>query len=159
MDGEAAKIKDVAVRERIEPIRKEISQELNLTTLGRLKPFLDNVADPQQLPEEKLSLAIGGWLLGSNAPQLETLKFSVALSLYKVRDLVKQYINEPVKLNRARILAYLGSEEGAQPEYVARLLAQMKPPVDSLLPAVPPPAVVLPDAAQPEEAARCARCR
>ena len=74
LDGEAAKIKDVAVRERIEPIRKEIAAELNLNTLGRLKPLLDNVADPQLAGRE----AVAGHqrlAAGRRSPQLVKLKF------------------------------------------------------------------------------------
>lgn len=131
-DAELAKIKDTALRKRIEPIRKEIFAELNINTLGRMASFRQNVGNPGLGPREKLSYAISGWLLGANAA-IE--KLPVALSLYNVRGLVRQYLNEPVKLNRVRILESLRSEEGAAASLVAGLIAQMKPAVD------PPPPV------------------
>ena len=74
----------------------------------------------------KLSLAISGWLIGSDAA-IE--KLPVALSLYRVRALVYRYINEPIKLNREQIYKALKDEEGAAPLLVAHLLRHMKPPV------------------------------
>ena len=125
LDAEIAKISDTATRERIRPIRDEIVAELNINTLGRLTSFEQSVDDQQLTPNEKVALAVSGWLLGSDAAQE---KLPVALSLYRVRELVVQYMNEPVKLGRAKILGLLGSEEGAVPSYVAGLLAHMKPP-------------------------------
>ncbi len=133
-DALLAKVKDDTVRERIGPIRKEISAELNINTLGRLTAFRQNVGDPNLLPQEKLSLAVSGWLLGSDAA---TVKLPVALSLWKVRSLVREYLCEPVKLSRARIFAQLRSQEAAVPGLVAGLLARMKPPLDPPEPVSP----------------------
>ncbi len=138
-DALLAEIDDPATRKRIEPIRKEIFGELNVetaelsvNTLDRMAAFQQNLDDPQLLPAEKLSLAISGWLMGTNAADV---KLPVTLSLYRVRGLVKQYLNEPVKVNRLEIMEKLLAEEGATPEKVAALLAHMKPAVD------PPPPV------------------
>jgi len=125
------KITDTATRDSIRPIRAEIVAELNINTLGRMAAFRQNVGDPKLLPEEKLSLAVSGWLLGSDAA---TVKLPVALSLWKVRELVRQYINEPIKLTRAKIFGLFQTEEGATPTLVAGLLAHMKPPLE-----LPPP--------------------
>ncbi|MHC4177335.1 MAG: tetratricopeptide repeat protein, partial [Planctomycetota bacterium] len=130
-DAELAKIKDTAIKAQIEPIRKEIEAELNIDTLGRMAAFRQVVDDPQLSPSQKLSFAISGWLMGSDAAQE---KLSVALSLYRVRRLVRQYLNEPIKVNRRRILVSMRSEERG-PAWVAAMLAHMKPPVD------PPPPV------------------
>jgi len=127
LDDVLAKVTDTAVREKIKPIRDEIHAEMNVNTLGRLTAFAQNADAPNLLPEEKLAIAVSGWLLGSNAA---TENPAVALSLYKVRSLVWQYLNEPIKLQRAAILAQFGSEEGAVPELVAGLLAHMKPTRD-----------------------------
>ena len=117
-------IEEEDVREKIEPIGKEIRAELNVNTLSRMAAFRQSVDDPDMLPQEKLALAISGWLLGSDAA-IENM--AVARSVYRVRGLVRQYLNEPVKLNRNRIFGYFQSEEGATPKLVAALLAHMKP--------------------------------
>jgi len=124
-DAELAKITDPTVLGQIAPIRKEIGDELNVTTWGRLAAFRQSLDDPQLLPEEKIALAVSGWLLGSDTA---TVKLPVAVSVWRVRDLVRQYLNEPIKMKRARTLGYLRSEEGATPKLVAALLTQMKPP-------------------------------
>jgi pimeloyl-ACP methyl ester carboxylesterase len=126
-EAELAKLKDSALRNQIEPIRQEIAAELNVNTLDRMAAFSQNMDDPKMTPEEKVSLAISGWLLGADTA---TGKLPVALSVYRVRDLVRQYLNEPVKLNRAQILGLLRSEEGAVPRLVAALIAHMKPAVE-----------------------------
>ena len=127
-DAILAKVKDEAVVERIAPIREELSRELNINTLPRMTAFMEHAADADLLPEEKISLAISGWLLGSDAA---AEKLPVSLSLYKVRDMVRQYLGEPIKLRREQIFRYLATEEGAAPSLVAGLLAQMKPPLDA----------------------------
>ena len=131
-DAELAKVKDTAIRARIEPIRKELIAELNIDTLGRTSAFRQSVGDAGLSAEEKLSFAVSGWLLGSNEA---VEKLSVALSLYRVRGLVRKYLNEPIKMNRDRILGSMKSEEGAVPELVAPMLSHMKPAVK------PPPPV------------------
>jgi predicted esterase len=131
-DAELAKVKDTATRAQIEPIGKEIRAELSIDTLGRMAAFRQTVDDPELSPSQRLSFAVSGWLLGSDAA---VEKLSVALSLYRVRGLVRQYLNEPVKVNRQRILASMRSEEGAVPGLVAAMLAHMKPAID------PPPPV------------------
>ncbi|NQU24913.1 MAG: alpha/beta hydrolase fold domain-containing protein, partial [Candidatus Nealsonbacteria bacterium] len=124
-DAELAKITDTTVAGQIAPIRKEIGDELNLSTWGRLAAFRQSYEDPELLSEEKISLAVSGWLLGSDTA---TVKLPVAVSVWRVRDLVRQYLNEPIQMKRSQILGYLRAEEGATPKLVAALLAHGKPP-------------------------------
>ena len=119
-------IKETSVRVQVEPIVKEIQAELDINTLPRMVAFRQHADDQDLQPAEKLSLAISGWLLGSDQA---TLRLPVAISLYRTRELVKRYLAEPVKVNRDAILDQLKSEEGFSPTYVAGLLAQMKPPI------------------------------
>ena len=62
-----AKTKDAATRQAIEPLRKEIAAELSFDTLDRVAAFLQNADDPKMSAEDKLALAISGWLLGPDA--------------------------------------------------------------------------------------------
>jgi len=124
-DALLAELKDTADGERIGPIRAEIRKELNVNTLPRMAAFLQHAEDADLLPAEKISLAISGWLLGCDSA---TENLAVSLSLFRVRRLVRQYLNDPVKLGRERIIGYLRGEEGASAALVAKLLAHMKPP-------------------------------
>ena len=128
IDDLLARVEDVSLKQRITPIRDEIAAELNVNTLQRLTAFRLAVEDVDRLPQEKLALAISGWLIGSDASVENP---AIALSLYRTRDLVRRYVAESIKVNRQQILGYLRSEEGAQPKLVAALLAHMKPPVDT----------------------------
>ena len=126
LDAVCAGVKKPEIREQIETIRQEIRRELNINTFARMAAFRQNVGDPELTPEEKTALAASGWLIGSDSA---TVNLPVAMSLYRVRNLVREYMAEPVKVNRARLLAKLGSEEGAAPRLVAALIAHMKPPL------------------------------
>jgi len=122
-----SKISDAYRRELIGKIRDEIAAELSFNTIDRMAAFLQNADDDQITPEEKLSLAISGWLLGSDSA-VEQLP--VALSMYNIRRQILEYLNEPVKVKRRQILDGLSSVEGVSPALVAELLSHMKPPCD-----------------------------
>jgi dienelactone hydrolase len=125
-DDLLTKIADSAVRQRIEPIRKEIHAELSWNTVGRLSAFRRLASDESMKPEQRLALGISGWLIGGDAA-VENL--TVALSLYEVRKLILEYFRAEDVPARARVLERFRSEEGGAPAYVAGLLASMKPPL------------------------------
>ncbi|HQU44035.1 MAG TPA: peptidase, partial [Pirellulales bacterium] len=121
---------------KAQPIVDEIKKELNIHTLGRLAAFRQFLADPALNDQEKLSLALSGWLVGTDDA---LRKLPVALSLFDVRNLVRQYLAEPTKVKRDQILADLTAQEGATPELVAKLLRYMLPPVETKTPEEGPP--------------------
>ncbi len=121
-----AKIDDSALRRRAEPAIAEVIAELNLTTIDRMAAFRQFLDSTTHDPEQKVALALSGWLLGGNDA---TDNVKLALSLYTVRQIISEYLAEPVELKRAQILNQLSSEEGGAPRYVAMILARMKPPV------------------------------
>ncbi|MEK6233716.1 MAG: hypothetical protein N2C14_03305, partial [Planctomycetales bacterium] len=86
--------------------------------------FLQSGDDASLKPENKLALAVSGWLMGSNSA---ITNFATATSLWDVRNLVRDYLQEPVKLNRDRILDKIRRTEGGNAEQIAKLLANMKP--------------------------------
>jgi pimeloyl-ACP methyl ester carboxylesterase len=120
-------VQDESVRKRLGPIRDEIRANLNLNTADRMAAFRRMVDDDSLLAEEKVALAVSGWLVGSNSA---VVKLPVALSLYKVRWLVLEYLNAADVLSRSRIFAQFHSEEAAVPALVAPLVAHMKPPLE-----------------------------
>ncbi|MGQ9575406.1 MAG: alpha/beta hydrolase-fold protein [Thermoguttaceae bacterium] len=131
-DALVAASQDEALRKRLTPIRAEIFSELSLETLGRMAAFREMLDRTDLSAEQKLALAISGWLLDSPGA---TRQLSTALSLMEVRSLVRRYFAASDQLTRASILQGLASQEAASPAMVARLLAHMKPAVET-----PPPA-------------------
>ncbi len=131
-DALLAKIPDAYQREQLRKIRDEMAAELSINTIGRMAAFLQNADNPQMPVQEKLALAVSGWLLGSDSA-IDQLP--VALSVYNIRRQLREYLNEPEKPKREQILDGLKSQEGSSPALVADLLSHMKPPLD------PPPAV------------------
>lgn len=136
LEAHAAEIKDTRVREDVEPMLGEIRAELNLTTLDRLADYLRLASDPAMTAEQKIALAISGWLLGSGAGDKNV---AVAVSLFRVRQLVQRYLTSPQQAERERILQDLASLEGSSPSYLAKLLAHMKPPFETESAADGPP--------------------
>ena len=102
----------------------EIKGELNINTLDRFADFLRLENDPKMSAEQKLSLAVSGWLLGSGAG-IDNLETSIAL--VKVRDLARQYLASASEPDRKNILAQLPSE--ANIGHLAAIIAHMKPPL------------------------------
>ncbi len=120
-------MEDKAAVRRLEPLRKELHEELSINTLERLAAFREMVGDPAMPPAEKVALAVTGWFLGS---QGATNRLSTALALHDVRNLVRRYLATEDKPTRDQLLADLQSE-GMTVDQVARLLAAMKPPIET----------------------------
>jgi predicted esterase len=132
IDAELTKLSDEAVRERAKAVRDEIAKELNLHSMNRLAAFRQFVSDPDTTNEDKLALAISGWLVGTD-DALRNL--AVAVSLHHVRDLVQQYLAEPIQVKRNQLLAEIAAQEGATPELVSKLLRYLLPPLETEPPA------------------------
>ncbi len=108
-----------------QPIQKEIVKELYLNTLNRMAAYV-NLAERDKVdPEAKVARAISGWLVGANGA---TENFPVAVSLFKVRNLVRRYFNEELKIERDLIIRQMSSLEGSTPDRVAQILVNMTPP-------------------------------
>jgi len=123
---QVAAIQNAATRAEVEPAVEEILSELNLNTFDRMADYLRLTNDNKLTADQKVSLALSGWLLGSGSG---TENLAVASSLYQVRDRVRRYLNTSLAHERQEILQELQSLEGSSPSYVAKLLAQMKPAV------------------------------
>ena len=122
------RVTDVRNREKLNVVCEEIIDDLNVNTIPRLAPF-ERLADDENLAaEQKLSLAISGWLLGGSAADQN---LAVSLSLAEVRDLVRRYLTTDRPAERRDILEQLSGLEGSSPGRVARLLLNMKPPVET----------------------------
>lgn len=114
-----------AEQELVAPMVKEIFSEVGLDSAIRLADYERLRADPSLSVEQRVSLAISGWMLGSGSG-LDN--FATTKSLITARSLVQQYLTESDSIRRSQILAQLKSLEGGQPDLVVKLLALMKPP-------------------------------
>jgi predicted esterase len=131
-----AQLSDDTMRERVQPIVKEISDELSINTLDRMATYRRFADDPQNTttPDSKLALAISGWLLGAGEAS-ENLQ--VAMATVELRNLIQQYLAETVKLKRDELLAKIQSHDAATPKLISAIVAHMKPNVETLPQAVP----------------------
>ena len=127
-------LKDDDARSEITPICDEIAAELNVNTLDRMADFMRLVDDKSLSPDQKLSLAISGWLLGSGSG-IDNL--AVSKSLVQVRRLARQYLSSSRTVDRAGILEQLKNIEGSSPANVAKIVAHMKPPFETLVAQAP----------------------
>jgi predicted esterase len=128
LDQHAKVVKDPKIAERIKLIREEIHGELNIINLNRFADYLRLADDDKLGGEQKLSLAVSGWLLG---PGSGTENLAVAQSLVHVRELVLEYLRSDRPHERDEVLKKLAEEEGGNPEMVAKIVAHMKPPVET----------------------------
>jgi predicted esterase len=121
----AAEIEDPATSASLAPIRAEIQAELNHHTLNRMADYLRLSDDGSMKAEQKIALAVSGWLLGSGSAS-ENL--AVAISLFDTRNAVRGYLEAERPHERQEFLDRIKSEEGGAPSYVAKLLENMTPP-------------------------------
>ena len=127
LEGMTEKISDPDHRELIGPLVEEILTDLSPNNVARLVPFNQLADDPSLSTEEKVALAASGWVLGADGA---TQKLPVAISLIQVREKVLQYLREPLVHKRIDILDNIRSGEGASIANLARLIANMKPPLE-----------------------------
>lgn len=126
MTEHLGKIENEGNRTRSAVVCKEIATELNIHSLERMADYLRLSDDPKYSAEQKLSLAISGWLLGSGNG---TDNLAVSLSLVQVREQVRAYLLSKRQPERDAALTALTSLEGSTPDYVAKIIAHMKPPL------------------------------
>ncbi len=127
VDELLAKVEVETDRQKASVVRNEMQNQLNLNTLDRMTSFLLLADDDKLVPQERLALAVSGWLVGSDQA---IAKLPVALSMLQVRGLVREYLTAPDALNRSRILEEIRSQEAGTPLYVTKLIRQMLPLIE-----------------------------
>ena len=128
LNAQVEKITDDNGRHLAESFVKEISAEVNEDAIARLASFERLVDDVALKPEQKVALAISGWLVGANHA---TDNFHTAVSLANARDKIMQYLREPLAQNRGKMASDVIDMEGASIERIAQMLKLMKPPLDA----------------------------
>ncbi len=131
LEGHVKDLEGHRSHEAIAAFRDEIKAEMNINNIDRLADYL-RLADDEKLgPDQKVALAISGWLLGSGSG-LDNL--AEVLSLIQVRELVREYLRSENDVERQDILNRLKQLEGSTPGNVAKIIATMKPPIETQLP-------------------------
>ncbi|HEX4414812.1 MAG TPA: peptidase, partial [Lacipirellulaceae bacterium] len=128
LNGQVAKISDENGQRLAENFVKEISADMNEDAISRLGSFERLLDDAALKPEQKVALAISGWLVGSNQA---TDNFQTAVSLAHARDTILQYLREPLAKNREKMSSDVHDMEGASIERIAQMLKLMKPPLET----------------------------
>ena len=108
MDDLIPQVGDAVLQKQVKAVRKEIGDELRTETLDRFASFLQNLDDAELSADDKLALAVSGWIIGSDNA---IAKLPPALSLYKVREHVKEYMNNTTKTGRDEAFDGFRSEE------------------------------------------------
>ncbi len=112
--------------ESLQPILGEIEAGLSADTITRLSDY-SRLGLSDAIPlDNRIALGVAGWLLGSGSGEQN---LSVVISLIQVRDLVAEFLRTPDAARRGEILDQLRNLEGAQPEYVDRMLPLLEPPL------------------------------
>ena len=104
---------------------QEIEADLRHSNSDRLASYR-RVANGDTTTDKQLaSLAISGWLLGSNKA---TENLAIAESMFPVRDLVKEYLAPATPGRREQILEELIKFEAGEPDYLAPIIYNITPP-------------------------------
>jgi predicted esterase len=122
-------LKDAPLRDKVSPVVKEIKDKLRIATLDRMATYGRFANDPNSTPEQKLALAISGWLLGSNDASENIVS---TLSHVGLRDLIADYLKTESKdkLKRDEILDKIKKQEFATPKLIAAIMNKMASPFD-----------------------------
>lgn len=120
----AAELVDDSLVAAAKKLQIELETELNDANAPRLDAFFRLANDETLAPDRKLSLLISGWLLGSNFASENS---AVASELFKIRDLVREYLTSNRAADRERILNQILAFETGNPEEITALIQQMIP--------------------------------
>ncbi len=131
LERHAAELSDHKAKEKIAAGMEEIRTLMSFNTLDRMADYLRLADDAKLKTDQKISLAISGWLLGSGAG---TENLAEALSLIDVRDAVREYLVAETDVERSDLLQRLRELEGSSPSNLAKILAHMAPPVATQVP-------------------------
>ncbi|MEO1498673.1 MAG: peptidase [Planctomycetota bacterium] len=121
-----AQIEDEIARSVGEQIVAELDERLTPATDSRLAAFRQ-LAQGDALDATQLaSIAISGWLLGSNNA---TTELPIALELVRLRDFVRRFLAEKDAGVRDELLTSIRDTPSATVERIADLLRRMAPPL------------------------------
>lgn len=105
----------------------QIEADLSSDSVARLADYARLGSDTSIDVENRVAMAIGGWLMGP-AAGIENLP--VAVTLIEIQREVTRYLASQDPRQRAEILEAMRQIEGADASYVAQMLPHLKPPLE-----------------------------
>lgn len=112
-------VNDEELRKKLAGLRSAVIDSLSFETLTRLKPFLQIANDAGFSPEEKLSLAYSGWVVGSANATEDVRK---TLALWQARFKMIEYLRTINTGRRKLLIEEITGTEGIGPQAVDQLL-------------------------------------
>jgi pimeloyl-ACP methyl ester carboxylesterase len=116
--------------EQVNRCRAEIEEKLTWENMPRLEAFLRLGLVKGQAAEDRLALALSGWVMGSAHAESD---LPLALRLWDARFLIQQYLRTDNPAERAARLADLEQLEGVTAARVGHILNSIPPFQDNLL--------------------------
>jgi predicted esterase len=113
---------------QVGPLRSQIVESLDYNNIGRLDAFKTLLADSKLTPENKLALALSGWILGSNNAVTD---LNLAIRLWSVQSAVRKYLRTPNANERGALYDEMTKLEGMSAERVAQMLPLLPPLFDA----------------------------
>lgn len=123
-----AQLSDPMLKQQVNTARTIISTTLDKEAVLRLKPFLNLHEDESLAADEKLALALSGWILGdanANTDLQNTLR------QWEARDLILKYLRNSDPTQTVSLLDQAASAEGISPETLVPLLEHLPAVVDT----------------------------
>lgn len=138
-----SKLKSTETIEKLQPLRAEINEQLNVETLPRLDAFLQAETDAKLTIEQRLALAYSGWVVGA-ANAITDLE--MAMRYWDARHLALQAARAESIQERDQLYLDLRRVEGVGPKVVLQLTALLPPILDAgdIRPGEPRPVLVTP---------------
>ncbi len=104
----------------------EIEADLTSDSVARLADYARLGADASIDVENRIAMAVGGWLMG---PGSGVQNLPVAVTLIEIQREVTRYLASSDAQERTAILKQMQQIEGADASYVAQMLPFLKPPL------------------------------
>lgn len=111
-------------REQLDGPIDEIRQHLSAATLSRLADY-ERLGNSDAVPlENRVSLAISGWLMGAGSGQQN---LAIAKSTFRVRNLSVKFLATDDNAERENLLRLIRAEEAGNAETIDRLAKYWRP--------------------------------
>ncbi len=121
---DVSKVVDPAAKAEMQSVLPEISANLRKDTATRFTDYRRRRSDPTLKPDQLAALAISGWIYGPAAGKDNA---AVVASGIKTRRLIADYLSKPARDNQ--IIEEIRKQESSAPDLVAKILANMAPPL------------------------------
>ena len=114
------------LKRALEIFMEELNNDLGQNNVERLSTFVRFADDTEQSDEQKISLALSGWVVGAGSAIANVAESE---SLLTTRALILEYLRTPRVDRRLEILDALATLETGTPDYLDKIIKLLKPPL------------------------------